>query len=190
MLCTKCNIDKPESEFFKRINAVKKFRSHCKACCRIGNQNWALANPEAAKEAHRIGQAQWVAANPDKANAITRRAVLKQAHTNPERRLWATARGRAPALELAFNIEISDVTIPTHCQVTGEKIELNQFEKKYIRPDNAPSIDRIIPELGYVKGNVDVLSNRGNRLKNNMTLKDVELILSYFKRGGTRAPVQ
>ena len=34
------------------------------------------------------------------------------------------------------------------------------------RDKNTPSLDRIIPELGYVKGNVKIISNLANTMKN------------------------
>lgn len=37
----------------------------------------------------------------------------------------------------------------------------------------SPSLDRIIPELGYVEGNIAVISNAANRLKNNCTDPEV-----------------
>jgi hypothetical protein len=38
------------------------------------------------------------------------------------------------------------------------------------RSANSPSLDRIVPEVGYIDGNVRVISDRANRLKSNRTL--------------------
>jgi len=38
--------------------------------------------------------------------------------------------------------------------------------------DNAPQLDRIIPELGYVIGNVAFISHRANRIKDNGTMQE------------------
>ena len=38
--------------------------------------------------------------------------------------------------------------------------------------DNAPQLDRIIPELGYVVGNVAFISHRANRIKDNGTMQE------------------
>ena len=43
-------------------------------------------------------------------------------------------------------------------------------------PDS-PSLDRIVPELGYVKGNIRVISNRANHLKSDATLEEHRKIL-------------
>lgn len=47
--------------------------------------------------------------------------------------------------------------------------------------DNSPSIDRLVPHKGYVKGNVRVVSNRANRFKQDCTLEEMELIFKYMK---------
>lgn len=39
------------------------------------------------------------------------------------------------------------------------------------RPDS-PTLDRVLPELGYVKGNVAFLSYRANRIKDNGTMQE------------------
>ena len=39
---------------------------------------------------------------------------------------------------------------------------------------------RINPSLGYIKGNVQILSNRANRLKNNATASELSLIADFM----------
>jgi hypothetical protein len=45
----------------------------------------------------------------------------------------------------------------------------------------AASLDRIVPELGYVKGNIAVISNRANSLKSNATLEELERLCAWLK---------
>ena len=63
-----------------------------------------------------------------------------------------------------YNLEF-----PTHCIITGIELDYD-YEKK--RPsggdNNAPSYDRIIPEKGYIEGNVRVVSFLGNRILNSI----------------------
>lgn len=40
-------------------------------------------------------------------------------------------------------------------------------------------MDRIIPELGYTKGNVVVISFRANRLKNDATYEELRALADY-----------
>jgi len=50
--------------------------------------------------------------------------------------------------------------------------------------DNVPSVDRIDPTKGYIKGNVEVISWRANHLKNNATVEELEAIVNYMKLHG------
>jgi hypothetical protein len=47
---------------------------------------------------------------------------------------------------------------------------------------NIPSLDRIRPERGYTKGNIWVISNRANTLKNNATLEELELLVKNLRK--------
>lgn len=46
--------------------------------------------------------------------------------------------------------------------------------------DNSPSLDRKVPGLGYVPGNVQFISNAANRIKGALTVPDVERLLAYM----------
>lgn len=46
--------------------------------------------------------------------------------------------------------------------------------------DESPSLDRVIPELGYVKGNVVFISNIANRIKNNATEDQLYAIADWL----------
>lgn len=47
--------------------------------------------------------------------------------------------------------------------------------------DSSPTLDRIVPTLGYVHGNVEFLSNRANRIKSNATTDEVVRVANYLK---------
>ena len=48
--------------------------------------------------------------------------------------------------------------------------------------DRSPSLDRIIPSLGYVKGNVTFVAHKWNIWKSNMLVRDLELIIAYMEK--------
>lgn len=77
-----------------------------------------------------------------------------------------------------FNITINDVVIPRRCPLLG--IELRAGLPR--NSAESPSIDRIVPSLGYVKGNVWVISNRANILKNDATLEELEMLTENLRK--------
>lgn len=76
-------------------------------------------------------------------------------------KLLRSARQRAKVKELAFDIDL-DYLISIWesqngiCSVSGTGFDMTPAEQRVNR--NAPSIDRIIPHLGYIKGNVRLVS--------------------------------
>jgi hypothetical protein len=86
-----------------------------------------------------------------------------------------SAKRRAKAKDLPFNItleylrSIADDKCPVfHTDFSWGRSGLGRGKFK----DNAPQLDRIIPELGYVIGNVAFISHRANRIKDNGTMQE------------------
>lgn len=79
-----------------------------------------------------------------------------------------------------WNITMSDLLWPSHCPILG--IELDWFAEK--RQENSPSIDRIDSNIGYEKGNVCIISWRANRIKNNGTKEEHQLIVDFLDSKG------
>lgn len=42
------------------------------------------------------------------------------------------------------------------------------------------SLDKIVPELGYIEGNVQIISFKANRIKNNATAKEIQAVAKYL----------
>lgn len=144
---------------------------------------WRIANPEKYKakndranrrrvekdpDFHAKVRAKRLAADPDYYKKAVRRYKLK----NPEKRMLWAARTRAKAKNIPFSITEDDIHIPDVCPVFGIKLVLNSGLYK----DDSPSLDRINPVLGYVPGNVVVISLRANRIKNNATVEEIALL--------------
>jgi hypothetical protein len=85
---------------------------------------------------------------------------------------------RARTKGLPFNLTIEDITGVTHCPIFGWELKRNQEGKHGNRP-NSPSVDRIVPELGYVKGNVQVLSNKANMMKQDATPEELLMFADW-----------
>lgn len=76
-----------------------------------------------------------------------------------------------------FTITMSDLEWPTHCPILG--IELDWFANS--TQENSPSFDRINPELGYIPGNVIIISWRANRIKNDGTAEEHRKIAEFLE---------
>jgi len=84
----------------------------------------------------------------------------------PARVLLNSAKRRARDKKYKFNIEVSDINIPTMCPILDIPILRVYTEGKKAGPTpNSPSLDRIDNTKGYVKGNVQVISHLANTMK-------------------------
>jgi|SRR5579864_2327485 len=102
----------------------------------------------------------------------------KNGKSAPEYRMFDAAKSRAKRLDLSFNIEITDIKIPSHCPILGIPLSVSvQYQSQC-----SPSLDRIIPKLGYVKGNIQVISQRANVMKNDASLEELEKFANYIQR--------
>lgn len=96
------------------------------------------------------------------------------------KRAWMTARRRAAEAGLAFDIEPADLVIPDTCPALGVSFVMRGRN----HPFN-PSVDRKDPRLGYVKGNVAVITRRANTMKSNSVSPDeMRRIATYMERSG------
>src|SRR3546814_10475475 len=80
--------------------------------------------------------------------------------TNPpsyRKAMVRAARSRAKKLGIACTIDHNSFEVPNVCPVLGIPL-FRKGSKGY--SDNAPSLDRINPALGYVQGNIIVVSMR------------------------------
>ncbi|MFN3573641.1 MAG: hypothetical protein ACK4TR_08950 [Phenylobacterium sp.] len=91
------------------------------------------------------------------------------------------ARSRAKRAGVPCTITVGDIVIPSHCPVLG--IPLVRRLGKKGGCDQSPSLDRIVPELGYVPGNIVVVSRRANRIKNDATIEELRAIADFYEIG-------
>jgi len=77
---------------------------------------------------------------------------------------------RANKSGVKFAINENDLQYPLNCPLLD--IPLN-YDNPKAGAKNAPSLDKIIPELGYVPGNVIIMSRLANTMKNCANLKQL-----------------
>jgi hypothetical protein len=101
--------------------------------------------------------------------------------------MWMAAKHRAADKGIPFTITLDDIPpVPEFCPVLGIHLM-----KSYVHGRRtSPTLDRFIPELGYIPGNVDIISHRANALKSNATLEEVQMLADYMKRKTGQANVE
>lgn len=151
--CSKCGVEKPAEDFYKNKSAHDGYQTWCKVCSR------ALQ----LKSKHKL-------------NEYSKNYRL----ANHARRIVHYAKSRAKKMGLLFDLVPADIPLPTNCPVLGLLLDYTSREGKKNR-DDAPSLDRIDPKKGYVRGNVQVISLRANRIKNDATVAELRTIADFME---------
>lgn len=86
----------------------------------------------------------------------------------PRERLLYFAKNRCKLSGLCFDITVEDVIIPRYCPYLGCELTLDGGRKQ-----TSASLDRIDNTKGYIKGNIQVISDLANRMKSNTTLEQL-----------------
>jgi hypothetical protein len=111
-------------------------------------------------------------------NTVCKKCRIETTRTNyynqsMEQQLYDRAKSRATAKGRAFTIKREDIVIPSTCPILG--IPISQRSG-----DGSPSLDRIDSSLGYIPGNVHVISTRANQLKNDATLEEIKRLYFWY----------
>ena len=112
-----------------------------------------------------------------KTRTRTQKGYAEILEDSPETVMLWRAKNRAKSQGVPFDITEEDIKIPDYCPVYA--IPLSRSNGK--PSDGSPSLDKVIPELGYVKGNVRVISNLANRRKSDSSEEDLKLLLKYIE---------
>lgn len=99
---------------------------------------------------------------------------------DPVRIMYRRAKNRAKLRNQEFTIEYSDIVIPKYCPILN--IELEISSGKSGGNNNSPSLDRIDNSKGYIKGNIQVISQLANCMKNNSSTEEQILFAKYIKK--------
>ena len=91
-----------------------------------------------------------------------------------EKRIYHRIKARSKTKNIEFNLELEDIVLPKKCPV---------FKKDFIYSDTnwTYSIDRIDNSRGYIKGNIQIISNRANRLKGDFSIEELKLIVEFLE---------
>ena len=169
-ICSNCKTLKPLEDYQKGTGKYQK-RAQCKLCCKL-----LYDTPERLAK-NKIKRALKRKENPEYRER-ERFLAKKGNHDNPIRYLLRSAKSRAKSRNLEFNITEKDLILPEFCPLLNLPLQTNNEKKQH----NSYSIDRIDSTKGYVPGNVWIISTRANILKNNSTIKELELLVTNLKK--------
>lgn len=100
---------------------------------------------------------------------------------NPATLAFTNLKSRAKRQNIPMELTKEDIkkAFPNDmiCPVLGIKMEVGKKNKNV----NSPSIDRIIPEKGYVPGNVIIVSMKANLIKSFATPDEIFKVGKFYK---------
>ena len=100
-------------------------------------------------------------------------------HTLNYNKLLSHLKASAKKRNIKFTLTLADLyelSLPLTCPLLNVVIEYDA--KGY--NEFSPSIDRIDSDLGYEPDNIQVLSVKANRAKNNLTEQELKQIAKYY----------
>lgn len=173
-LCSRCKLVKNKEEFHKSNITKDNLQAFCKNC------NKECTSTERRKYYNERRKLR-------RQDPIYRKNEYdkgkKQRIYNRSRYLLKTIKKRCEQNNIAFNLEEKDLIIPEYCPVLKVKLTVEDMN---IGDWNAPSVDRIDPTLGYIKGNIMIMSRKANTMKNNATKEELiefsKFYINFFEK--------
>lgn len=149
-------------------------------------QSWRHTGHGNCVECTRLGAREWKAANPERARESTQRRDVRTGkrhsrETHPVAAVVGNTRGRARAKSLPYDLDTDFAKLlwrqqEGRCFWTGRALDFFVGEARH---PMRPSFDRLVPERGYVKGNIVWSSNFANRARGDLNAEAfAELMVS------------
>jgi hypothetical protein len=105
---------------------------------------------------------------------------------NPIPQMLSNAKIRAKDKNIKFDIDTkylkSIFPKDNVCPVLNVPFQFGYMNKDKKNKDYAPSLDRIMPEKGYVKGNLVFVCNIVNRVKSDSSIEILEKTFNFYKK--------
>lgn len=156
----------------------QSYRKYNKSAKGASRREKHFADNKVSPEKLREYSRRWrMSLSPERLAERRAKQLERERNMPVERTMLQDAKKRARAKGLDFDISIEDIKVPAVCPVLGIPL----FKMGGKRTDNSPSIDRVDNSLGYLKGNIMIISSRANLLKNNGTLEEFKSIVKYME---------
>jgi hypothetical protein len=112
----------------------------------------------------------------------SRKKLMEYGDKNIQKLMLRSVKARALKENITYNLNLDYIKSiwPKNnlCPIFGCELKRN---RKGQSRNTSPSLDRIIPEKGYVEGNVVVVSFKANRIKNDGTVEDLRKVLHFYE---------
>ena len=96
-----------------------------------------------------------------------------------ESEIFRRAQKRAKLKGIVFKLRVSDILIPSECPILGIPLFLGTGPGG---GDNSPSLDRKNNDKGYISGNVQVISNKANVMKNSASVWELVSFAKWVQK--------
>jgi hypothetical protein len=173
----------------------EKFREKTNAY-RLAHPEWKkksgrewMAKKRATDPEQKIKETAWASAAYKRDPEGKKAKVLEWIRAHPGYYMLKNAQFRARRGGYPCTITLEDIVIPEFCPVLGIKLGTYIGKGRGGFKDDAPSLDKVIPSKGYVKGNVCVISNRANAIKRDASLDELRLVVAYIEHQTNSDPV-
>lgn len=170
--CSTCHLEKPLVAFCRNSARKDGLHNECRECASVRARTAYRRDPtpiRARNKAYRN-------ANPDKDRAHN----LAWRKRNPLLVVLQTIRKRAKVRGLPFDLTLETLPpIPPRCPALD--IPLESATGNGGPTPNSPSLDRLVPEKGYVVGNVAWISMKANLIKQNATPEEIERVARWTR---------
>lgn len=206
-ICTNCGLAKLLSAFSNQKSQRDGKKHQCKECDREYKKQYYTENrenileyqkqysekhPEVGRRSnqkyydlHREDINRKARKREESNPELRKRSRRKLKNENPVHVLFMQTKSRAKQSGIPFDIKETDLSVPEICPVLGIPLHWDIGR----RSPNTPSIDRLVPHLGYTKDNIAVISWRANRLKNDGTSSELRTIADWMDSKTQQLPV-
>lgn len=160
-LCYSCKLEKPLTDFYKHKNRKDGHSGQCAECTKSFSKKWYKETIDERKRYY--------------TNNLERKQKYRKKHS--EERALSGIKQRAKIKNLPFDLTLEDISIYSVCPVFGISLERSTTGKQ---ANNSPSVDRIDSTKGYTKDNIQILSNKANRMKQDATPEELLMFADWI----------
>lgn len=170
----------PEAEKRAKANYRERHREKIAAANRIYSHI-----PSVRARSYELAKRRRTFWTPEEKERVNKKQREIRRATRKDPKLWPLEilrgiKSRCRKQSIPCDIEYSDIAVPDVCPVFNVPFVFGAQNHPH-----SPSVDRLRCALGYVKGNVRVISRRANIMKSDAeTSADVRAVAAYMEREG------